>query len=555
MKKLVVTVLSLLVITPLLAAQEPVARAHAKVTPEGVFTVHEVMPDGMASNGLATRNSSPGLLWNHPDGGLAWMARSVSIGDRGTQVCSVHELNNERVQLFSVFDADPPTPIWTDTTIHGSDPLVGSSSSLGHYHVAMYRSGGTLHVNGYDSSSATPLWTWSYAAGTTGGGNVAIDRDGTIVALAVHDYAASEIHLYFLDPATGAELFTPQYSQTFGGLRGFDFSADGSTLYIHDGSTGVDIFDVASQSVVYSTTTNGSFDGHCISGDGTKFAFGGFGTVKIWEYSGGSWSSYVFNTGGGNYADEMDFSDDGTTLGFGVTQYSPSATKCEGYIMDVPSKTIVSHAIWSSSGSYQDVCSAAAISRDGRYFALGRWGDQFGTNHEVYVLEHGNDTPVASINMRGSAFTVDISADGQVTASGGKAVHANEFGNGGDVYCYDLGDEDLVVKGRPIGGQTIQLESYGPGSGTYIAFNGTGDVPTGISTKFGMLYLDVLPPNTVTALYASTWPGPGFASDTIDVPPDPVLVGETAYVQLVYSPSPPGGWLLSQDYVTVTILP
>jgi len=555
MKKIAVTALALLVCTSSLVAQDPAGRTYEKVTADGVFTVHEVIPDTHAVGSQAARNSSPGVVWNHPDGGLAWMGRSVSVGDRGTQVCSLHELNNQRVQLFSVVDADPPTPIWTDSTIHGADPVVVSSSSLGHYHVAMYFLGGNLHVNGYNSSSVTPLWTWTFSSGIADGGNVAIDRDGTIVAIAAHDSVTPEVHLLFLDPATGTELFTPHYSQPSVGLRGFDLSADGSTLYVHDGSTGVDIFDVASQSVTFSTTTNGSFDGHCISGDGTKFAFGGFGSVKIWEYTGGSWSSSTIGTGSGNYADEMDFSDDGSTLGFGVTQYSPSYTKCEGYILDVPTKTVVSHAVWSSSGTYQDACSGASISRDGQYFALSHWGDEFSTNDEVYILERGSDIPVGSIDMPGSPFSVDISADGQVTASGGKAIHANQYGNGGDVFCYDLGDEDLVVQGRPIAGQSIQLDTYGTPGGIYLPYYGTADIPTGISTPWGLAYFDLTPPHGFTLMYVGNWGGSGNASDTINIPPTPALIGLTAYVQFVSSPNPPGGWSLSKDYVAITILP
>ena len=34
------------------------------------------------------RDTTPGLLWNYPDNGLAWIPRNVSIGDRGTQVCA-----------------------------------------------------------------------------------------------------------------------------------------------------------------------------------------------------------------------------------------------------------------------------------------------------------------------------------------------------------------------------------------------------------------------------------------------------------------------------------
>lgn len=554
MKKFAVAALSLLVITPTLVAQGSAVRTYEKVTPEGVFLVQEASPTDLASPDHASKNSSPDLFWNHPDGGLAWMGRSVSVGDRGTQVCSLHELNNERVQLFSVFDADPPTPIWTDTTLLGSDPVVVSSSSRGHYHVAMYWLNGKLNVHGYDSASGgTPLWTWTFSAGTADGGNLALDRDGTTVAIAVHESVAGEIHLYFLDPATGLEQFTPHFSQPFGGLRGFDLSADGSTLYVHDGSTGVDIFDVASQAVTFSTTTNGSFDGHCISGDGTKFAFGGFGSVKIWEYN-GSWSSSTIGTGPGNFADEMDFSDDGLTLGFGVTQYSPAYNKVEAYMVDVPSKAVVSHATWTSSGTYQDVCSGASISNDGQYFALGHWGDDLGVNDEVYILERGSDIPVGSIDMNGSAFAVDMSADGQVTASCGKGVHANEFGSGGNVYCWDLGEEDFVVKGNPHIGQTIQLETYGTPGGIYAPYYSFGEFPDGLPTQWGTLYIDPAPQHALALILVGTWTGTS-ASDPVTIPLDAALVGLTVYLQYAFTPAPPGGWMLSQDYVALTFLP
>ena len=71
--------------------------------------------------------------------------------------------------------------------------------------------------------------------------------------------------LFTFDPADGTKLNS--HSVAGGYLRGFDLSADGSTLDLHENGTNVHIIDVATLAEVFSTTTSGSFDGHCISGD------------------------------------------------------------------------------------------------------------------------------------------------------------------------------------------------------------------------------------------------------------------------------------------------
>jgi hypothetical protein len=364
-------------------------RCFDRVTPEGSETIVEIIDPFFGGNPGGT--TPPGVVWNYPDNGLKWIARNVSVGDKGTQVCSIEELNNERVELFSLFDGNPPTPIWTDSSIFGTSAgYMCSSSFEGDYHVVMYHvnfpdiMNRIPKVNCYKSGSSTPEWIWSYENTINAGTKVAIDRQGTVIVVAIFNDNTSMIHLYVLDPADGSELNSSSFAGGY--LRGFDLSADGSTLYLHEDGTKVHIIDVATLTEVFSTSTSGSFDGHCISGDGSKFAFGGFGNVKIWENIADAWTSWTFSTGSGNYGDEMDFSDDGTTLGFGVTQYSPASNKTEAYILDIATQTVTAHVVHNSTGSYQDVCSAAAISHDGRYFALGTWGDQFNSNPEVVIL-------------------------------------------------------------------------------------------------------------------------------------------------------------------------
>lgn len=559
MKKTSLWLLFFLIVPAFLFAQDGAIKTYSKVTSSGVEEVTDFGAFSVDSTGTVTRNTTPGLLWNYPDNGLYWIGSNVSIGDRGTQVCAICYLNNERVELFSAFDDDPPDPIWTDTSIYDTDgSYMCSSASSRDFHVAMYqvKSPDSMNripwVNAYDSSSNTPLWTWNYGTTINSGSKVATDRDGTVVAVGVSNNNTSMTDLFFLDPADGT--VTNTFSVSLTGFRGFDLSSDGSTLYFHGGTT-VHIFDIASNQIIFTTSTGGSFDGHCISGNGEKFAFGGFGDVTVYEWNGSTYVNTIYyDTGSGNYGDEMDFSDDGTTLGFGVTQYSPNYGKCEGYIMDVAGGgSIVSHATWTSNGAYQDVCCGAAISRDGTHFALARWGDQLNANHEVYILEKGDDTPVGSIDMRGSAYAVDIALDGQVTVSGGKAIHANISGNGGDFYCYDLGDEDVIVRGKPIVGQSFVLEIHGTPGWNYIPYRCAGDVPEGISYPSGVVYLDLTYP--YFDMYVSQVDSSGVMYDVINLPNWAGLIGFTNHIQVLFGTN---GWTTkaaSKSYVTVTVLP
>lgn len=501
--------------------------------------------------------TQPGLKWNHPDNGLNWISRNVSVGDFGTQVFSVAELNNERIDFLSCYDEDPPTPIWQDLTIAGTDTgYMCDSARSRDYHVAMYHVNSpdlmnrVPYVQAYTSSSGTPLWTWNYESTINYGTRVSVDRDATIVAIGIYDNTIAKLELYFLDPDTGAEVGRFTHEQD--GLRGWDLSADGSTLYFHDGTT-VYIFDIATETIVFTTPTAGSFDSHCISGDGSKFAFGGFGTVKLWEKIGGTWMSYQYGTGSSNYCATMDFSDDGSTLGFATYYYNTSAKNII-YMMDVATKTITTQTTNTSNGALQDLPSCCAISHDGKYFAVGRWGDQLNANPEVQIFENHVGV-VGSVNTRGSVFDIDISYDGQVVVSGGKAIHANISGNGGDVDCYDMGHEDLAMYGPPIIGKDVVVEAHtGPQWHYALMLSDSADPDGQHLDPWGTFYLAPFPSSILWVFPMGQTDINGVGSGQFTVCDDPRLVGTTVYFQAIFSEDGVD-WELSTDYLTCTLLP
>lgn len=550
----------ILVLATSLSAQMA-QRTYEEVTPAGAETVTEYFNVSMATASLFSPvYTPPGIVWHYPNpSGLLWISNAVAVGNRGTQVIVGQDLNYERAQLFSVFDNNPPTPIWEDLGMSSPKGVIyADSSHTGDYHIVCYTSdvvvtGYQFAVNMYRSDSSVPAWTWTPPTGDIIGPKIAIDRAPSIVAIGCFDDLNKDILIYFLDPDTGAQLDSYAQAATYY-ARGFDLSADGSTLYFYESGGSAHIYDIGAASVAYSTPLSASFDSHAISGDGTKFAYGQFYNIYIWEKSGTSWSSWSVSTGSGTYGSHMDFSDDGSTLVAGVTQFSPDYLKPKALVIDIPTQTVVNTETFAGSGGYQDVISGAAISHDGKYSVVSRWGDQGNSHPEVTVIEKGVGI-IGSINSPGSAFDVDMSWDGQVTVSGHKAVHANVSGNGGDVYYYDIGGEDMDMIGAPIVGQSVLMEVYTNPDWYFALLLGSADVPTGFATlPFGTLYLDNTPPNLFIMFPVLQADPTGQGTLNVNIPNNPIFIGATAFFQALVSPN--GSSIqLSNDYLTMTGLP
>jgi hypothetical protein len=550
----------ILVLASSLSAQM-VQRTYEKVTPAGAETVTENFDVSLATTGLfSPMYTLPGIAWHYPNpSGLLWISNAVAVGNRGTQVIVGEDLNYERAQLFSVFDSNPPTPIWEDLSMSSPKGVIyADSSQTGDYHLVCYTSdavvtGYQFAVNMYRSDSSVPAWTWTPPNADFIGPKIAIDRAPSIVAIGTFDDLNKDIIIYFLDPDTGAQIDSYAQAATYY-ARGFDLSADGSTLYFYESGGSAYIYDINAGSVTFSTPLSASFDSHAISGDGTKFAYGQFYNVYIWEKSGSSWSSWSKSTGSGTYGSYMDFSDDGSTLVCGVTQFSPDYNKPKALVIDIASQTIVDEEVFVGSGGYQDVISGAAISHDGKYAVVSRWGDQNHSNPEVTIIKKGAGI-IGTIDSPGSAFDVDMSWDGQVTVSGHKAIHANVSGNGGDVYYYDLGGEDMDMIGPPIVGQSVLLEVYTDPNWYFALLLGTADVPTGFATfPFGTLYLDTTFPNLFIMFPVLQADGTGLGTLNLNIPNNPILIGATVFFQSLVSPN--GSSIqLTADYLTMTGLP
>jgi hypothetical protein len=526
-----------------------------EVTPQGAFLREE--HGGFQVDASTQAATAAGALWSHGSGGLAWIGSAVSIGNRASQVFSEYDLNSEAAELFSVYDANPPSAIWSDGTPLGTEFREVASADATDTHVAIHQ----VVLNGnpatrqavlrkYTSSSPVPDWSHTFAPVINAAARVGISRDGQTIATALMDNNTFDVRIAVFGPGSGTPLSSGAVSVGNGNyLRGFDLSADGSTLYFSAGVTAY-VYDLASHTVTFSTNIGASFDSHAISGDGSVFAFGNFNVLRVWEESGGTYlNTHTVNKAGQVYCAIVDISDDGSTVAAGWYFYATGLSVAVE-ALDVPSKTITMTQTVTGTGGFQNTVADVSCSADGERFAVGLWGDQGNVAAELRIYERDQNAPIATLNTPGSVFAIDLSADGQRVVAGSKAVHANTFGNGGRLDLLDAGGEDFILRGAPSIGSTISLEVHAPPAVTaaVLLTSQAESVPPVVFAGIGTLYID-----RTTLVLSSLGPiaGGGVGTYPLQLANNPLLVGTSVYLQiLTLQPR-----TLSQDWVKLTYLP
>ena len=130
-------------------------------------------------------------------------------------------------------------------------------------------------------------------------------------------------------------------------------------------------------------------------------------------------------------------SHDGSTAGTFGGNYANGWLSGEVYLFDVPSANMIGSYPVSGTGMYQGTPIGAGSNDNGTVMAFASWGTQNHDWPEVMVFNRSVQL-IGQINFPGSAFSVDVSTDGQYVVGGAKAVHANQFGSGGRIELIQL---------------------------------------------------------------------------------------------------------------------
>ncbi len=415
------------------------------ITPNA--TIPKFLPQTVKYN-----NSRAETLWVDRNHQYA-IAEHVSISGNGMFIQAGWWLNNKRTSLYRTLGNN--TPLWTyplpltewyipvDVSLTGEDIAVGSTGEP---------------FYSFTANSSAPKWRFNLPAGY----KIATSSQGTCVAVSdngeIYGVLANSANVgkLFIFNQTGDTIRTITFS-TNSGIYGLDISNDGSVFCISTYyATYVYNLDGTRRDSLYNYGQSSAK----ISGDGKYLVKGHFnGRVYLYRWTGSNymlkWEHYT----GHPWVTAVAISDNGATIMAGTFQYSPTYS---GKVLMYDSTSSTPLWEYSQYGDYVDEC---ALSANGERGVAVSWGQYQATFGDVLtVFNKSSSTPIFQllddIDEPGSLTSVDISKDGSFVTAGGKAVHAREFGNGGELYAIRIIGQlatDVGVKSINSPGNFLQV--------------------------------------------------------------------------------------------------
>lgn len=508
---------------------------------------------------LAGTPSSLGLnaaggLWSFPDNGEGWVGRAVALGNAGTQVFTEFDTAADRASLLSGFDASPVVPVWADPVVTASTNVrVHGSDATGLFvscrQIPVTTNGArNVVVSAYTSSSATPLWSWTFPSQTYGGSRAMVSADGSRIVAAMLQPTTAHLHVAVFDG--GSPVPTSFFTHQVGlQLQQLVLSEDGSTLYAATTSGGY-MFDVSAGALVQQFVLLQSFTAQDISGDGSILAVGYFNGVDVYERqaAGNYLRTWQGSWPGSIVCQQLDVSEDGSTLVLGFGYYDQNLrVRIEAIDLRSMTTTMVDEA--QGGGTYQNVVARVACSANGQRFAVGLWGDEAGLVPELRVYRPDQNAPVATYDYPGSVYDLALSRTGARVVVGTKAVHANVLAGGGSVDLYSIGDEDFAAVGTPSIGRKVDFDLWGaPNSPARLLL---APHPADNLFPIGSLGVLYLKRTELTILPMPPTDAVGYSRGEYLLPLSPAFIGTTLWFQgMTTAPR-----RFTADYVQLTILP
>jgi WD40 repeat protein len=471
----------------------------AAAVPVGLEPVVITGPDGAARSYIRI-NTPTGTIDDYPsepapnlpaDTGVLWVDRahqnaicqSIAISGDGRHIFANWYLNNARAGYYRALAGN--VPLWTAP---GDYP-----GAYGGQQIGASEDGRALALTStgrcfkWSRTSGIPDWSHAYPLSYSGYARASFD--GSTVT------AAQNGTVYSFDAATGETLWTAPFPEP-DRLQGLALSDDGSVVAVTVYDSCLVYEDGTRRAgIPIGTTSAGTQYAAAVSGDGDLIVTGDYqGRCRLWRWNGSTyqlrWSAQVGNP----WIAGVGISRDGSTIACG-TGYN------DGKLCVFDSSSATPLWVYQGYGSQGAYVASVALSGDGSRIAAASWGDRAtsGTFKVFTVHNRGDTTPLVGITRDqepGSLFACDISDDGTFATAGGKAVHAQVLGNGGEVYAVIVGAaEPLNVGMQSISapGRHIQVGQNITPAATVANY---GDDTTGltafleITAADSLIYLD-----------------------------------------------------------------
>jgi hypothetical protein len=422
------------------AAELPGVYGDRIVTPDGTMlerstTGTEIPHDAQNTAVPVKRNDRlhATQMWvdrNH----LNAVAEDVAISGTGQSIVAGWWLNNERLSLYNPIASS--TPLWTlPLTMYDPSWQIPPAAAFTNVVCA---GGSNAPFWVWMDYSPSPIIVFDAPSGFRTSGPDLNDA-GTLMAGAVSDGAQGIA--YLIRVPSGDTIWSRQFTPTQG-LQGARISADGNVIVVTSYGV-INVWDSTGTS--RGTVSNYGQIVAAVSGDGTYIATADYNTyIRLYTWNGSTYQqtdSDYFS--GYTWCTAVDLSDDGLVCAGGATDiYDPQDGSVRFY--DIVNDTF---ALVTEHTNYGGYVSDVSLSADGQHAIASNWGRYQGTVGEVATVfsrSGGVYNVVLSllddIDEPGSLFSCAISSDGAYATTGGKAVHAYQSGNGGEVYAFIVAD-------------------------------------------------------------------------------------------------------------------
>jgi hypothetical protein len=318
----------------------------------------------------------------------------------------------------------------------------GVASARGADRMAFMESNATgndFRIHGFRSTSdGTPDWSFPFPVSDpnlpASSKKIAVSYDGSTVAAVVSDSVTQNSTLYVFEADTGAIRST--WTDPLR-MNAVDLTDDGSIALVTQDNLAA-LVDTSNGNILFSVTGSGAGNiFYRISGDGSVFVAGGF-ALDVYKFDGNTYQRVIhFSQASNWFGGASIVSRDGSTVGSFAGNFANNWLSGEVFLFDVASAQMIGSYPVSGTGSFQGTPVGAESNDNGTVMAFASWGTELHDWPEVMVFNR-NVQLIGAIDFPGSAFGVDVSADGQYVAGGSKAVHANEFGSGGRIELIQL---------------------------------------------------------------------------------------------------------------------
>src|SRR5882762_4462637 len=409
-------------------------QAFMRVTPQGVIqSAHsgnsQRPPAGPRMVERRMLGPLGNTVWQYDD--ATAIADGVSID--ANNVWGAWTLSGARLTIQAI--TGDGTPAWSFSSFgSGNSGVAAAKGADRSGFMESNAAGNDFRQHGFRSTSnGTPDWSFPYPVSDpnlpASSRKVATSRDGSTIAAVVSDSITQNSTLYIFDASTGTVIRTWTDSLRMNGVALTD---NGSKALVTQDNRAT-LFDTSSGNIVFSVTGSGAGNiFYPISGDGSVFAVGGF-NFDVYAFNGTTYVQVIHLTRANFwFGGASTVSHDGSTVGTFGANYANGWLSGEVYLFDVPSHNLLGSYPVSGTGMYQGTPIGAASNDNGTVMAFASWGTQFHDWPEVMVFNRSVQL-IGQINFPGSAFSVDVTTNGQYVVGGAKAVHANQFGNGGRI--------------------------------------------------------------------------------------------------------------------------